>query len=135
MTQRCFSGVSLIGVLTALVLSLPAQGAPITLTVAGTSAGFTLSSVVSGIPTSTYGPLGLAIGPDGKLLVNVIGEVGGARNSVFNDVDGQVYANKLSTTAVISGFPPAYATSNGALWGSGGASGTNAGKLIKFNND
>ncbi|MCU1338704.1 MAG: hypothetical protein JWO19_4285 [Bryobacterales bacterium] len=123
------------GILAAAVfLALPAHAA-LVLTAAGTSAGFTLTSVVTGIPTNTYGPLGLAIAPDGNLVVNVIGEVGGSRNSVFADVDGQIYSNKLSTTGVINAFPPAYATSNGALWGSGGASGTNAGKLIKFNND
>jgi len=77
----------------------------------------------------------MAIAPNGNLVVDVIGEAGGFRNSVFADVDGQTYANKLSTTGVIDSFPPAYATSNGSLWGSGGNSGSNAGKLIKFNND
>ena len=119
----------------ALLLTLPTANASIALTAAGITDGFSLSSVVSGIPTNVYGPLGMAIAPSGNLVVDVIGEAGGFRNSVFADVNGQTYANKLSTTGVIDSFPPAYATSNGSLWGSGGASGSSAGKLIKFNND
>jgi hypothetical protein len=73
----------------------------------------------------------MAIGPDGHLVVNSDGD---SKNYVFNDVDGQTLGNALSSTAA-TGFPPAYATTQGALWGSGGFSGPNAGKLIKFNND
>src|SRR4029077_13301000 len=100
--------------------------------------GFTLSEFVSGLgPSGTFGvgPLGMAVNSDGNVIVND-NDVG-ALNYVFKDVDGQTVGNALSSTPN-QGFPPAYAFSNGSVWGSTGfspAGGDPSGALVKLNND
>jgi PEP-CTERM motif len=107
------------------------------LTAAGIADGFTLSEFVSGLgPSGTFGvgPLGMAVNSDGNVIVN---DNVGALNYVFKDVDGQTVGNALSSTPN-QGFPPAYAFSNGSVWGSTGfspAGGNPSGALVKLNND
>jgi hypothetical protein len=109
------------------------DNASLALTPAGTADGFTLSTVVDkfGMTSGCCGPLGNAVNSDGNIIVynNVDG-----KNYVFHDTDGQVLTNAISSVA-FAAFPPAFATSNGAVWTSGGFNGPNAGKLIKLNND
>jgi hypothetical protein len=106
------------------------------LTAAGVADGFTLSEFVSGFANNSVGPLGMAVNSDGNVIVNDNSEVGGL-NYVFKDIDGQTVAAALGT-APNPGFPPAYAFSNGSVWGSTGfnpAAGNPGGALVKFNND
>jgi PEP-CTERM motif len=112
----------------AIVLSLavPAN-ASLMVTPAGATLGFSLTNFVTGFGVSGFGigPLGMAVNSDGNVIVDASNL---SANYVFADVDGQNLTNALSHTP-FSGFPPAYATSNGAVWGS------NATRLVKFNND
>lgn len=106
------------------------------LTAAGIADGFSLSEFVSGFANNGVGPLGMAVNSDGNVIVNDNSEVGGL-NYVFKDVDGQTVAAALGT-APNPGFPPAYAFSNGSVWGSTGfspAGGNPSGALVKLNND
>jgi hypothetical protein len=106
-----------------------------TLTAAGIADGFTLSTFASGFPNNGgVGPLGMAVNSDGNVIVNSFGN---GLNYVFHDVDGQTPASAVSSTPS-PGFPPAYAFSNGSVWGSTGfsaAAGQPNGQLVKFNND
>ncbi len=96
------------------------------LTAAGIADGFTLSEFVSGFPGGSVGPLGMAVNSDGNVIVNDSNGL----NYVFTDVDGQTVANALSSTPN-PGYPPAYAYSNGSVWGSTGF----GGQFVKLNND
>jgi hypothetical protein len=97
--------------------------------------GFKLSEFVSGLGASSgVGPLGMAVNSDGNVIVN---DAVGSLNYVFKDVDGQTAAQALSSTPN-QGFPPAYAFSNGSVWGSTGFTphlGNPSGALVKLNND
>ena len=102
--------------------------APPTITAAGTNLGFTLSTVVSGMPSSngsSYDVLGSAINSDGNIILN---NAATRMNYVFHDVDGQTAVNALSSIA-FGGFPSAFAYANGSVWSSA------AGGLAKLNND
>jgi hypothetical protein len=106
------------------------------LTAAGIADGFSLSEFVSGFGGGSggVGPLGMGVNSDGNVIVNNFPT---GLNYVFKDVDGQTVAGALSSTPN-PGFPPAYAFSNGSVWGSTGfspASGNPAGALVKLNND
>ena len=102
-------------------LAIASAGAnALDLTAAGIADGFTLSEFVSGFANNGVGPLGMAVNSDGNVIVNDNSEVGGL-NYVFKDVDGQTVAAALGT-APNPGFPPAYAFSNGSVWGSTGFS-------------
>lgn len=99
------------------------------LTTDGTSLGFTLSTVVSGLPSnngSSYDVLGSAINSDGNIIVN---NAATRQNYVFKDVNGQTAANALSVVSY-SGFASALAYANGSVWAS-----ANGGYLAKLNND
>ncbi len=103
------------------------------LTAAGIADGFSLSEFVSGFPNDGVGPLGMAVNSDGNVIVN---DATGL-NYVFKDINGQTVGNALSSTPN-PGFPPAYAYSNGSVWGSTGfspAGGNPSGALVKLNND
>jgi len=106
---------------------------PMTLTPAGMAAGFSLTTFVSGFGVGGFGvgPLGMGVTNDGHVIVDASNL---SKNYVFNDVDNQTLASAVSSTP-FNGFPPAYAATGGSVYGSGGFSGSNAGKLIKFNND
>ncbi len=90
-----FARASLIVVLglVALNAASPAS-AGLTLTGAGTTAGFTLSNFVTGFtPNGSVGPLGIAVTPGGIMVSDYPGAV-----RLFTDVDGQTVANALGTT-------------------------------------
>jgi hypothetical protein len=122
----------------ALALASPKAYA-LVLTPAGTADGFTLSEFVSGFANSGsfgVGPLGMAVNSAGNVIVNGSFFLSGL-NYVFKDIDGQTVANALSRTGS-PGFPPAYAFSNGSVWGSTGlraAGGNPADSLVKFDNN
>jgi len=118
----------------ALVLATTATAAfSLTLTPAGVADGFTLTNFVTGfgVGAGGIGPLGVAVASNGNVIVDASNL---SANYVFSDVDGQNLTSAISHTA-FNAFPPAYTATAGAVWGSGGFSGPNAGKLIKFNND
>ena len=130
--------IAAVASLAALALPSPKAYA-LVLTPAGIADGFTLSEFVSGFPNAfSIGPLGLAVNRDGNVIVNDNTQaVGGGLNYVFKDVDGQTVADALSSTPN-PGFPPAYAFSNGSVWGGTGftpAGGNPVGALVKFNDD
>jgi hypothetical protein len=107
-------------------------GSPPSLTADGTNLGFTLSTIVSGLPTSngnSFDVLGSAINSDGNIILNASRDSGGARNYLFFDVNGQTAADAISSTP-FSGFASALAYSNGAVWAS-----ALSGHLVKLNND
>jgi hypothetical protein len=116
----------------ALFTTAANAGPPPTLTTDGTNLGFTLSTIVSGLPTNngnSYDVLGSAINSDGKIILNAASDSGGNRNYVFSDVNGQTAANAISSTP-FSGFASALAYSNGSVWAS-----AFGGNLVKLNND
>ena len=112
-----------------------AAQAQLSLTAAGLSLGFTLTSFVTGFPTDTQGigPLGVGVTSTGNVIVASSAD---GRNYVFHDVTGQALGGAVSFTP-FAGYPPAYASAGGAVWGSGGflSSGTAPDALVKFNND
>jgi hypothetical protein len=120
----------------ALAIASPKAHA-LVLTPAGIADGFTLNEFVSGFPNSGLfgvGPLGMAVNSAGNVIVNSGAD---GLNYVFKDVNGQTVGDALSSTPS-PGFPPAYAFSNGSVWGSTGFSphsGNPADALVKFNND
>src|SRR5437870_5372589 len=75
-----------------LVIVLPAHAA-LTLTPAGVSDGFALTTFVSGF-NAQYGPLAQGIAPNGNVIT---GSLLGAKIFVFNDVDGQTLASAVSS--------------------------------------
>ena len=76
-------------VATLIGTSAAQAGAPPTLTSAGIALGFTLNTIVSGLPTNngnSYDVLGSAINSDGNIILNAASNTGGARNYVVNGV-------------------------------------------------
>lgn len=121
-------GACLLSVAAALtVLAAPAYAVP-TLTAAGIARGFTLSTIVSGLPGSTtsFAVLGSAVNSDGNIVLN---DAGNNRNYVFRNINNQVAADALSSTP-FSGFPSAFAFANGYVWSS-----SIGGGLARLNND
>jgi hypothetical protein len=114
--------------------TVPAH-AQLTLTVAGSADGFSLSTFATGFPNpggaGCCGPLGLSLNGLGQVIVD---SSQNSTNYVFTDVDGQTLGSAV-TSSTFNAFPPAMALSNGSTWTSGGFSGPNAGNLIKLNND
>ena len=120
------------GLLTSfVVMGGMASSSPLTLTSAGMADHFSLSTFVSGFGAGSIGPRGMAVASYGNVIVNASNL---SANYVFHDSDAQTLASAVSHTPV-SAYPPAYATTKGSVYGSGGFSGPNAGQLIKFNND
>ena len=121
--------------LTAFVtLSMSSAHSAEVLTPAGMALGFSLTTFASGFPTTGVGPLGMAVNSDGNVIVN---SSANGLNYVFHNADGQTPASAISSTPS-PGFPPAYAFSNGSVWGSTGfspAAGQPSGQLVKFNNN
>lgn len=73
----------------------PHANAALTLTAAGSAAGFTLSTFVGGYNLGNYGPLSQAIASNGNV---VTGSVGDQKIYVFHDVDNQTLASAVSAT-------------------------------------
>ncbi len=101
--------------------------ADLTLTTFGSDNGFTLSNFATGFNASSgLGPLGMSKTADGNVMVY---NYSNNTNYIFKNIDGQTAAAPLSQTSANGGVP-AYALSNGFVWGSNGS-----GQLIKLNND
>lgn len=85
-----------------------ADGA-MTLTAAGSSAGFSLSTFADGFPSNPggVGPVGIAITPAGQVMISDYAygypSVNQARNAVFADVDNQHYSTD-ATFSSTAGF-------------------------------
>ncbi len=95
----------------------------LTITAAGSSLGFSLSTFVSGFTASPYGPLGIAVNSAGQVLVNSYPD---RKNYLFKNIDGQTVSDKLS--AVSGRGVAAMSLANGSVWQSGGP-------LARLNND
>lgn len=110
----------------ALTCFSPQSYALPTLTAQGTALGFTIDTVVSGLPgsSSSYDVLGSAVNSAGQIVLN---NSSNGLNYVFNNTNNQTAANAIST-ASYGGFPAAIVNANGSLWASGGA-------LSRLNND
>ncbi len=81
----------------------PAAHAGLTMTAAGTAAGFNLTTFLSGYAPATYGPLSQAVLPNGNIIT---GSMSTDRVYVFKDVDGQTLSDALIAT------PYAFETGN-----------------------
>ena len=122
-------------VLTPLVAVMPAN-ASLTLTAAGISDGFTLTTFLSGY-SAQYGPLAQGIAPNGDVitgsLLNTAG-VGGPTIMVFKDVDGQHLSNAVfspSYTCISGNCNFAMTTAGGQVYGAQAQGGI----YEHFNND
>lgn len=106
------------GTVFGLALSGPAQAA-LTLTAAGTTDGFSLSTYYSGDPSSFYGLLGVTTTASGEVIATSYAR---SQLSLLADVDGQTPASILLTTSVPG---PAYsvATAGGNTYYSAGFGG------------
>lgn len=125
-----------VGALAVSVLAGPAR-AQLALTPAGIADGFSLTTLVNGFPNSgSLGPLGATVTPTGAVLIN---DTSNGTIYTFADTPNanpalaQTPAAALTTQA-FGGFPPAFATSKGSVWGSGGFSGPNANQFAQFSN-
>jgi hypothetical protein len=98
------------------VTATPAS-AVLTLTPDGVSAGFTLTTFVSGYNFGNYGPIAQGIDSAGHVIT---GSHGDGRIYVFNDVDGQTLGSAISSTPYVfeTGNPNIAMTSlNGHVYG------------------
>ncbi|WP_457320104.1 PEP-CTERM sorting domain-containing protein [Roseateles sp. P5_E11] len=82
----------LLGFVALAVAFAPAAHAGLTLTAGGVTAGFTLTTFVSGYNFGNYGPLSQAVLPNGNI---VTGSVGSGQLYVFKDVDNQTLGDAL----------------------------------------
>jgi hypothetical protein len=119
--------VSLLGV------SIPQAHAQLTLTPAGVTDGFTLSTFVGGYSFGggiAYGPLAQGILPNGTV---VTGSFGDSKIYVFNDVDNQTLSSAISATTYVptTGNPQwAMATAGGQVYGAQ----IQASQIMQFSN-
>src|SRR6476659_9793556 len=114
----------LAGLVAISIVATPAQAVP-TITAAGSGLGFSITTVVSGLPGgSGVGVLGSTVTPTGQILLN---DGASGTNYLFANADNQSPANAISSTGG-QGFPESLVTANGAVWGSGG-------HLSRLNND
>jgi hypothetical protein len=77
-----------------IATALPAHAA-LTMTAAGISDGFVLSTFVNGYSFGTYGPIGQGIDSAGHVIT---GSAGDGKIYVFNDVDNQTLGSAISAT-------------------------------------
>jgi len=119
------------------VLAIGAAGpakADLMLNATGIADGFSLSTFVTGVPatsSSCCGPLGIATNSSGQVVMQVYSN----NNYVFNDVDGQTFADKLSAAspAVTAGsYGMAITNDGGTLYSGNNDTG---GQLIQLNAD
>lgn len=129
-TQTHYLKSVIAGAVIALTLSGSAH-ATLTLTVAGVTDGFTLSTVVANGYSANYGPLGEAILPNGNFIT---GSEADHTLLIFTDVNGQSISSALSAIpyTFTTGNPQfVMATAGGQAYGaqvSGGA-------FVKFANN
>jgi hypothetical protein len=89
------------------------SGAQLSLTAAGTTAGFTLSTFASGLPNSGgIGPIGVTITSSGTVLAS---DYANGFTYTWNDVDGQTFGSKLTYNNVGVAYH-AMATTNGQVF-------------------
>ena len=121
---------SRIAIFAVSVFSLTAPAAALTITPTGASLGFSLSPFLTGVPAcgGCVGPLGVTVNTSGNVIVNMAAIDG--KNYVFTNANGQTLGTAISSVPGAN-YPAAYATSNGAVWGS---TGFNSGQLIKMDN-
>jgi len=103
---------SLVTLAAIVALPIAASGDPLTLTAAGTSAGFTLTTVATGFPNfSTVGPTGMAFPNSGGILVS---DYNGNMYRLPTDTDNQVVG---AATVTGYNFPLGLVkTSNGNIY-------------------
>lgn len=110
-----------------LSLSVPAN-ASLTLTAAGISDGFSLTTFASGFPSvSTEGPFGITLASNGNVLVF---DTANSTNYVFPDVDGQTAASPLSSVVVPNRGAQGYTNASGHPYGGDGL-----GHFVELNDD
>ena len=91
--------VGFVGAIAALGAATSPASASLTLTQAGITDGFNLSTFVSGYNFGgAYGPLGQGVDSAGHVIT---GSVGDGKIYVFNDVDGQTLASAISATPYV----------------------------------
>src|SRR5579884_1515912 len=107
LVERVLYGVAGLAVLLA---ATGTARAGMTLTAAGTSAGFTLSTFADGFPSSgAVGPVGITFLTNGAVMVS---SYAAGRNAVFaTDTDGQHYSGAAISTS--SYFTPSGLTNDG----------------------
>jgi hypothetical protein len=129
-----------------LLLAIPVTSlAQMTLTSDGIADGFTLTTFVSGLPTSSSsstsngccGPFGTASTSSGNILVD---SSANGKVYVFTDTDGQTPGSALSSSPFAS-FASALTNANGTVYASGGLAapldsrgGPNAYSLLQLTN-
>ena len=99
----------------------------LSLTAAGTTDGFTLSTFATTNPGNTGccgGPFGIAVASTGNIIVGT----GGGSQYVFADINGQTTGSALFTTTSSAGTA-AYATAGGQAYGAQG------GHFVAFKSD
>jgi hypothetical protein len=102
----------------ALTLAMaPVAHAALSLTAAGITDGFVLSTFVNGYSFGTYGPLGQGIDSAGHVIT---GSAGDGKVYVFKDIDNQTLASAISATpyaAQTGNSNLAMTTLNGHVYG------------------
>jgi hypothetical protein len=109
----------------AAMLSVSARsGAQLTLTAAGTTAGFTLSTFVSGLQNNgIYSVIGITITPAGTVLASDLTSANGYTYT-WNDVDGQTSGGVSALTHTNVGVQYiGLATTNGQVFASNSSTG------------
>ena len=108
----------------ALATAISGVQAAATLTPTATTAGFTLSTFVSGIPASGFccGPVGLQNTTSGNIM---IGDYGIGQIRVFGDTDGQVWTAGTAAATAYGGneCQPGLASLGGTFYAAEQASG------------
>jgi hypothetical protein len=128
-----FAAVVLFAV-SVLSVSIPQAHAQLTLTPAGVTDGFTLSTFVGGYSFGggiNYGPLAQGILPNGNV---VTGSFGDGKIYVFSDTDNQTLGSAISATpyTFTTGNPQwAMATAGGQVFGAQ----IQASPIMQFNNN
>lgn len=121
-------------VMAALALSIVAPAkAQLALTPQGITDGFSLDTVITGIPYTGFccGPLGSATNSAGQIVVQVYQQ----NNYVFNDVNNQTFAQALSSASppvTASSYGMAITNDQGVLYAGNNDAG---GVLQKLNSD
>ena len=109
--------LSAVAIGTVLILSTSVCAAgTLTLTAAGVSNGFTLTTFATVDPGGTLnmGPYGVGVLPNGNVMVN---NYSNNTRYIWSDVDGQTVSSALSTIASSGALDSAFARAGGQLYG------------------
>ena len=129
MKRLLYSGAVVIGLLT----SATAAHATLTLTPAGISDGFLLTTFATIDPGNTgFGPFGLAVNNNNQAIVsdNLTGNV-----YIFSDVDGQTPASALHTRASAATGTVGMTATGGFYYGAAPGNGNFGGSFTRYNAD